>query len=87
MVALKETAEHLGVHALERVGAENGLVGARVDIVRVVRAGLEVLALVVTGENGSGQEPARRLGFRLDEQKVQALAFVQSRHTTVPFTI
>ena len=40
--ALVEAPEHLGVHAVERVNAKNGLVGAGVYITRVARSGLEV---------------------------------------------
>lgn len=50
-VVLAEAAEHLGVHALVGVGAENGLVGAGVVGVGIVRPLLEVGAFVITGQH------------------------------------
>lgn len=50
-MAHQETTQHLSIHALGRVRAEDGFVGASVDVVRIVRSSLEVVAFVVTGEN------------------------------------
>ncbi|CAD5169561.1 unnamed protein product, partial [Musa acuminata subsp. malaccensis] len=80
--AVEESAEHLGVHALEGVGAEDGGGGAGVDVVGVEGAGAEVLALVVTGENGAGGQAAGRLALRLNEQEVEPLALVQPGHSS-----
>ena len=55
LFALVEAAEHLGVHALEGVGAEDCFVRAGVHVVRVVRASLEVLAFVVACEDRASQ--------------------------------
>lgn len=83
LVAVVEAAQHLSVHALEGVGAEDGLIGAGVHVVRVVGSGLEVFAFVVACENGSGHEPTRSLCLGLDEQKVKPFAFVQSFDVSV----
>ena len=77
---LVEPAEHLNVHALEGVGAEDGFSGARDDVVGVKGARAEVVALVVAGEYGSGEEPPGRPALRLDEQEVETFALVQSRN-------
>lgn len=83
LAAHDEAAEHLGVHALEGVAAEDCFVRAGVDVVGVVWSGFELVALVVTGENGSGHQPAWSLGFCLYEKEVEALSFVQLRHVSI----
>jgi hypothetical protein len=76
----EQAAQHLRVHGLERVGAEDGGGGARVHVVGVVRAVLEVVALVVAGQHRARRQPAGRLRLRLYEQEVEALPLVKPRH-------
>jgi hypothetical protein len=75
--AVHKAAEQLRVHALVRVVAEDGLVGARVHGVGVVRALEEVAAPVEAREHGARREARRRAGLRLDEVEVHALPLVQ----------
>nr|ACL52753.1 unknown [Zea mays] len=86
VVALAQPAHHLRVHALERVGAQDGRRGARVVVVRVERPVLEVLALVVARQHGPRRQPAGRRRLRLDEQEVERLALVQPRQVPVCVT-
>ena len=71
-----EAAEDLGVHALVGVGAEDGLVGAGVVGVGVVRPLLEMGAFVVAGENGAGGEASRGLGLRFYEEEIHPFPLV-----------
>ncbi|GER53356.1 quaternary ammonium compound-resistance protein [Striga asiatica] len=67
--ALAEAAEHLGVHALVGVWAEDGLVGGGVVGVRVEGAVFEVGGFVVAGEDGAGGEAAGGFGLAFDEEE------------------
>ena len=78
--AVHESAEQLRVHALIRVHAQDGLVGAGVHGVGVVRALEEVAAPVEAREHRARREADRRARLRLDEVEVHALALVQPRH-------
>ncbi|KAB8083654.1 hypothetical protein EE612_005928, partial [Oryza sativa] len=81
--ARHEAAQHLRVHGLERVGAQDGRRRARVHVVGVEGAVLEVVALVVAGQHRPRRQPAGRLRLRLDEQEVEPLALVQPWHVPV----
>lgn len=81
--AVDEAGEHLGVHALAGVGAENGGGGARVVAVGVEGAAAEVVAVVVAGQDRAGREPARCLAFGFYEEEVEGFAFVQTGNVAV----
>ena len=76
LMAHDEAAEHLRVHTLERVGTEDSLIGAGVDVVRVVRTVLELFAVVVASQRWSCDKTTRGLSFGLYEEEVEAFPFV-----------
>uniref|UniRef100_A0A804UGW5 Uncharacterized protein n=1 Tax=Zea mays TaxID=4577 RepID=A0A804UGW5_MAIZE len=78
--AVHQAAQQLRVHALVRVHAEDGLVGAGVHGVGVVRALQEVAAPVEARQHGARRVAARRARLRLHEVEVHAPAPVQPRH-------
>lgn len=61
-LAHDEPAKHLCVHALERVDAEDGLVGTGVHIVRIIRSGFELFAVVVACQHRPRQQTPWGLG-------------------------